>query len=412
MGSSDAVVSYRGWPQTLKAPEIALPGSLHDTVTSGRRLKKFQVRKRGLTFVSNLFMSSTAVTDTHNLVGTSEVDHETQVEKILSLLTLEEKIDLVHGNTKFSTLGVPRLKIPERCLTDGPHGIREEISPDSWMPAGRWDDYATALPISLGLAATWNPNLALAGGEVLGCEARARKKDILLAPGVNIQRTPLCGRTFEYFGEDPFLTARMAVSYIRGVQSQGVAACVKHLAVNNQEVERMTIDVQVDERTLREIYLPAFEAAVKEAGVWAVMGAYNKLRGQWCSHNRYLLNHILKGEWNFQGLVVSDWNAVHDTAEAVFNGLDLEMGTELPPKENFLAEPFRQGILDGRYPIEILDDKVRRNLRVLIATGGLNDEDKRPVGRLISPKHSEVTREIAEESIVLLKNEGDLLPVP
>ena len=262
--------------------------------------------------------------------GHSESSVEDRVEDLLSGLTLEEKIGLVHGNTKFTTAGVPRLEIPERWLTDGPHGVREEISPDSWAPAGRWDDHATALPISLGLAATWNPALALTGGEVLGAEARARKKDILLAPGVNIQRTPLCGRTFEYFGEDPFLTSRMAVNYIRGVQSKGVAACVKHLAVNNQEMDRMTIDVEVDERTLREIYLPAFQAAVEEAGVWVVMGAYNKLRGQWCSHNDYLLNHILKEEWKFRGLVVSDWAAVHDTDEAVFNGLDLEMGTELP----------------------------------------------------------------------------------
>ncbi|MEO7931528.1 MAG: glycoside hydrolase family 3 C-terminal domain-containing protein [Chthoniobacterales bacterium] len=341
----------------------------------------------------------------------SESSLEDLVENLLSLLTLEEKIGLVHGNTKFSTSGVPRLNIPERWLTDGPHGVREEISPDSWMPAGRWDDYATALPISLALAATWNPALALTGGEVLGAEARARKKDILLAPGVNIQRTPLCGRTFEYFGEDPFLTTRMAVNYIRGVQSQGVAACVKHLAVNNQEVERMTIDVEVDERTLREIYLPAFQAAVQEAGVCVVMGAYNKLRGQWCSHNDYLLNHILKEEWKFQGLVVSDWNAVHDTTEAVFNGLDLEMGTELPPDEHFLAEPFRQGILDGTYPLEALDEKVRRNLRVLIATGGMESEENRPVGRLGTPEHRAVAGEIAGEAIVLLKNEGALLPI-
>jgi len=333
---------------------------------------------------------------------------EGRVEALLGCLTLDEKIRMVHGNTKFSTLGVPRLKIPDRWLTDGPHGIREEISPDSWEPAGRSDDYATALPNSLGLAATWNPALALAGGEVLGAEARARRKDILLAPGVNIQRTPLCGRTFEYLGEDPFLAARMAVNYVRGVQSQGVAACVKHLAVNNQEIERNTIDVEIDERTLREIYLPAFQAAVEEAGVWVVMGAYNKLRGQWCSHNDYLLNHVLKGEWKFRGMVVSDWNAVHDTDEAVYNGLDLEMGTEMPYEDYFLASPFRAGILTGRYPVEALDEKVRRNLRVMIATGCL---DSRPPGALAAPRHSAVALRIAEEAIVLLKNENETIPI-
>jgi len=200
----------------------------------------------------------------------------------------------------------------------------------------------------------------------------------------------------------------MAVSYIRGVQSQGVAACVKHLAVNNQEIERNTINVEVDERALREIYLPAFQAAVQEAGVWAVMGAYNKLRGQWCSHNDYLLNHILKGEWKFRGMVISDWNAVHDTSEAVFNGLDLEMGTELPYEDYFLASPFRAGILDGRYPIQALDEKVRRNLRVMIATSGL---DGRPPGALAAPGHRAVARKIAEEAIVLLKNENRTLPI-
>src|SRR5581483_2632981 len=354
--------------------------------------------------------SSTSLASTFDSTC-SDPDLESRVEELLSRLTLEEKIGLVHGNTKFTTAGVPRLNITTRWLTDGPHGVREEISPDSWIPAGRWDDYATALPVALGMAATWNPELVQAGGRLLGSEARARKKNILLAPGVNIQRTPLCGRTFEYFGEDPFLASRMAVAYIRGVQSLGVAACVKHLAVNNQEIDRMTIDVQVDERSLREIYLPAFQAAVQEAGVWVVMGAYNKLRGQWCSHDSYLLNLVLKTEWNFKGLVVSDWNAVHDTTEAVFNGLDLEMGTELPPEKHFLSEPFRDGILDGRYHIELLDEKVRRNLRVLIATGGMEQEENRPSGILASPDHRAISRELAEEAIVLLKNEGNLLPV-
>jgi beta-glucosidase len=224
---------------------------------------------------------------------------EKRVEDLLSRLTLEEKIALVHPDSKFTTAAIPRLGIPKRWLSDGPHGVRQEVGPDTWKPAGRTDDFATAMPCGIALAATWNPELAQAGGEVIGEEALARGKHIMLGPGVNIMRTPLCGRNFEYFGEDPFLASRIAVGYIRGQQSQGVASCVKHLAANNQELERMTINVEMDERTLREIYLPAFKAAVEEAGVWTVMGAYNRFRGQFCCHNDYLLNNILKGEWNF-----------------------------------------------------------------------------------------------------------------
>jgi beta-glucosidase len=207
---------------------------------------------------------------------------ESRVEDLLSRLMLEEKISIIHADSKFTTPAIPRLGIPRRSLDDGPHGVREDIGPDTWNPAGRTDDFSTAMPSGIRLAATWNPDLGFQEGEAIGQEGRARGKDIMLGPGVNILRTPLCGRNFEYLGEDPFLTAQMCVGYIRGEQSQDISICVKHFALNNQEFERGTITVEVDERTLREIYLPAFKAAVQQGGVWSVMGAYNQLRDQHC----------------------------------------------------------------------------------------------------------------------------------
>ncbi len=331
-----------------------------------------------------------------------------RVEDLLGRLTLEEKLGLVHADSKFSTAGVPRLGIPKMWMSDGPHGVREEISRDSWRPAGRTDDFATWLPVSIALAATWNPELGEAYGGVIAAEARARGKHLMLGPGVNLQRTPLNGRTFEYLGEDPWLAARMGVGVIRGMQAGDVAACVKHFALNNQEHARGTINVEVDERALRELYLAPFEAAVREAGVWSVMGAYNKFRGQHCCHSGYLLNTVLKGEWGFRGLVVSDWGGTHSTAEAARDGLDLEMGTRGPYEDYFLAKPFRAGIERGEFPLALLDDKVRRNLRVLLATKAL---DGRSPGALNTRAHQALARKVAEESLVLLKNSGALLPL-
>jgi beta-glucosidase len=264
------------------------------------------------------------------------------------------------------------------------------------------------MPAGIALAATWNRALAQTEGQVIGQEARARGKQIMLGPGMNIQRTPLCGRNFEYMGEDPFLTSRMAVGYIRGVQSQGVASCAKHFAVNNQEWDRLSINVELDERALRELYLPAFEAAVREAGVLTVMGAYNKMRGQFCCENDYLLNVILKGQWGFQGLVVSDWGGAHDTAGCVLHGLDLEMGTEGNYDQYYLARPYLDGLRKGVYPIAGLDDKVRRNLRVMFATYAF---DAGPPGSLNTAEHQAVSRQVAEEGIVLLKNDRHILPL-
>jgi len=340
---------------------------------------------------------------------------ETRVEDLLRRLTIEEKIGMLHADSKFSTAPVPRLGVPTRWLTDGPHGVREDVGPHTWNPAGRTDDYATYMPALSALASTWNVDLARAYGEVLGEECRARGKDILLGPIADIARTPLSGRLYEYFGEDPFLNARFSVNYIRGVQDHDVAACIKHFAGNNQEMGRATIDMDMDERTLREIYLPPFEAAVKKAGVWAVMGAYTKFRGEHCAYSDYLINKILKGEWGFQGLVMSDWGGTYDTRQAVLGGLDLEMGTltsgteeARPYKDYYLANPFLEGLRKGEYPTSLLDDKVRRNLRPMFA---MHVFDARKPGSLNTPEHQATAQRIAEEGMVLLKNEGDALPL-
>jgi beta-glucosidase len=334
---------------------------------------------------------------------------ETRVDDLLARLTLEEKISLLHGDSKFTTAAIPRLGVARRWLDDGPHGVREDIGPDTWNPAGRTDDFATAMPAGICLAATWNPDLGYREGEAIGQEARARGKDIMLGPGVNILRTPLCGRNFEYLGEDPFLTSRMAVGYIRGEQSQDISACVKHFALNNQEYQRGSINVEADERALREIYLPAFQAAVQEAGVWSVMGAYNRFRGQHCCENDYLLNNILKDEWRFKGLVVSDWGGAHNTRECATNGLDLEMGSNGRYDQFYLAQPYLNLLKSGELPMAGLDDKVRRNLRVMLATHVL--DAGRKTGSLNTAAHQSVARQVAEEGIVLLKNEGSILPL-
>lgn len=334
---------------------------------------------------------------------------EARLDDLLPRLTLEEKVALVHADTKFTNPGVPRLGIPPMWLSDGPHGVREEISRDSWKPAGWSNDFSTALPAGIALAATWNPELAAAYGGVIANEARQRNKHVMLGPGVNLMRSPLCGRNFEYYGEDPWLAGRLAVANIRALQAGEVAACVKHFALNNQEEQRNSIDVAVDERTLRELYLPAFEAAVKEGGALTVMGAYNKFRGQWACHNEYLLNQILKQEWGFTGLVISDWNGVHDTKQAALHGMDLEMGTEKKAYDDYyLAKPYREGLQRGEFPMAGLDVKVRRNLRVLLTIKAV---DGRSPGAINTKAHQATARRVAEEGLVLLKNSGALLPL-
>ena len=331
---------------------------------------------------------------------------EARIDDLIPRLTLDEKIGLVHANGMFRSGGVERLGIPYLWTDDGPQGVREEVGVTSWAPAGRTDDFATALPPGIAIAATWDAGLARACGAVVGDEARARGKTVMLGPAMNIMRTPLCGRNYDYYGEDPWLTSRIAVGYVQGMQAEQTIACVKHFALNNQEKDRGKVDVEVDERTLREIYLPAFEASIKEAGAMAIMAAYNKFRGEYCAQNDYLLNQVLKREWGFKGGVISDWGATHDTHEAVMKGLDLEMGTWGPHDKNFLGAAFRDGVQAGTYPMSVLDDKVRRNLRMIFATGSV---DGRRPGTLNTGAHLGVVRQTAEDSMVLLKNDGGLL---
>ena len=342
---------------------------------------------------------------------------EERVEDALGRLTLEEKVALLHAQSKFSSAGVARLGIPEIWTTDGPHGIRPEVLWDKWEQAGWTNDSCVAFPALTCLAATWNPDMAQLYGRSIGEEARYRNKAVLLGPGVNIYRTPLNGRNFEYMGEDPYLASRMVVPYVQGVQQNGVAACVKHFALNNQEINRSTLDVVVDDRALYEIYLPAFKAAVQEGKAWAIMGSYNLYKGQHCCHNKYLLKDILKGEWGFDGVVISDWGGTHDTEQAIANGLDLEFGTWTNGLSSgarnaydnyYLAQPYLQRLKDGRASMDELDDKVRRVLRLAFRTV-MNTG--RPWGSMRSPEHYAAARQIGEEGIVLLQNKHSVLPI-
>jgi beta-glucosidase len=342
---------------------------------------------------------------------------ELRVEDALSRMTLEEKVKVLHAQSKFSSAGVPRLGIPELWTTDGPHGIRAEVFWDEWDQAGWTNDSIVAFPALTALAATWNEDMSALYGKSIGEEARFREKDVLLGPGVNIYRTPLNGRNFEYMGEDPYLASKMVVPYVQEVQKNGVAVCVKHYALNNQEVNRHTYDAVVDDRALYEIYLPAFKAAVQEGGAWSIMGAYNFYKGQHACHNQYLLNDILKGEWGFDGVVISDWGGTHDTDESITNGLDLEFGTWTDGltmgatngyDAYYLAEPYLQRLREGKASEEVLNDKVRRVLRLIFRTAMNTDK---PFGSLCSPEHYDAARAIAGEGIVLLKNDNDVLPV-
>ena len=342
---------------------------------------------------------------------------EERVEDALKRMTLDEKIAVIHAQSKFSSPGVKRLGIPEFWTDDGPHGVRPDVLWDKWEQAGQTNDSCVAFPALTCLAATWNPAISRIYGESLGEEALYRRKDMILGPGVNIYRTPLGGRNFEYMGEDPYLASRMVVPYIQGMQSKGVAACVKHFALNNDEEYRHQVNVIVDDRALHEIYLPAFKAAVTEAGVWGIMGAYNMYKNQHNCHNQWLLNDILKGRWRFDGVVVSDWGGAHDTRQAVENGLDMEFGTwtdglafgTSDAYDNYyLASPYRKLIQDGTYTEKELNDKVRRVLRLFFRT---NMNRNRQFGSLCSEAHYDAARKIAAEGIVLLQNKGRVLPI-
>ena len=336
---------------------------------------------------------------------------EQRIDDALSRMTLDEKIAVIHAQSKFSAPGVKRLGFPDLWTDDGPHGVRPDVLWDEWVQAGQTNDSCVAFPALTCLAATWNPRMARLYGESLGEEALYRNKSVMLGPGVNIYRTPLGGRNFEYMGEDPWLASRMVVPYVRGLQSKGVAACVKHYALNNDEEYRHQVNVIISDRALHEIYLPAFKAAVQEGEAWSIMGAYNLYKDQHNCHNDIMLNKILKQDWGFDGVVISDWGGCHDTDEAVRNGLDLEFGTWTDGltmgKTNaydsyFLADAYKQGIREGKYTTKELNDKVRRLLRLYYRTTMKRDK---PFGFLCSDSHYQAALEIAQQGIVLLKNE-------
>ena len=335
---------------------------------------------------------------------------EVRVKDALGRMTLEEKVALCHAQGKFSSAGVPRLGIPELWMSDGPHGVRAEINWNDWGYANWTNDSITAFPALTCLAATWNPEMSAKYGKAVGEEARYREKDVLLGPGVNIYRTPMNGRNFEYMGEDPYLASVMCVPYIQELQKNGVAACVKHYALNNQELWRGHIDVNLSDRALYEIYLPAFKAAVEKGGAWSIMGAYNKIRGQHACHNDLTLNKILKGDWKFDGCVITDWGGAHDTYEAAINGLDIEMGSytngltsesAFTYNDYYLANPYLKMLKDGKVPMSTIDDKASRILRLIFRTA-MNRQ--KPYGSVATEEHYAAAREIGNEGIVLLKN--------
>ncbi|WP_225976393.1 glycoside hydrolase family 3 C-terminal domain-containing protein [Mucilaginibacter ginsenosidivorax] len=336
---------------------------------------------------------------------------EEKIRSLISRMTLQEKVSLLHANSKFYVSGIKRLGIPELALSDGPHGVRAEINRHDWGYSGWTTDSATCFPPGTALAATWNPELASKQGLVLGEEARFRKKDVLLGPGINIIRSPLGGRNFEYMSEDPFLISRMAVAYIKALQSKDVAVSVKHWVANNQETHRDSVDVQVSERAFREIYLPGFKAAVTEGGAYTVMAAYNKFRGDWCSENEYLNRQILRKEFGFKGVLMTDWAAAHTTVKAALSGLDLEMGTDIKDyNEWYFANPLIKAVEEGKVPVSVVDEKVANVLRVMFKTR-MFDEANREKGKMNTPKHQKAAYNSAAEAAVLLQNKGNILPV-
>ena len=342
---------------------------------------------------------------------------EQRIDDAISRMTLAEKIRIIHAQSKFSSAGVPRLGFPDFWTDDGPHGVRPDVLWDEWEQAGQTNDSCVAFPALTCLAASWNPQMSRIYGEALGEEALYRGKDMILGPGVNINRTPLNGRNFEYMGEDPFLASVMVVPYIQGLQSKGVSACVKHYCLNNDEEYRHQVNVIVSDRALHEIYLPAFKAAVEKGKTWGIMGSYNLYKNEHNCHNQWTLNKILKGDWKYDGVVVSDWGGAHDLEQAVKNGLDIEFGTwtdgltmgATNAYDNYyLSLPYMRAIQEGKFTQKELNDKVRRVLRLFYRT---TMNPNRPHGFLCSESHYAAARQIAEEGIVLLQNKNNVLPI-
>ena len=363
--------------------------------------------------ISALLFFAACFTGTKTIYA-QQNDTLARINAIIKKMTLEEKVAMIHASSSFTSGGVKRLNIPELTTSDGPHGVRPEHGRD-WALDNDKLDSGTYLPVGVCLAATWNPSLGYAFGTVLGSEANYRGKDVILGPGINIIRSPLNGRNFEYLSEDPYLVSKMVTGNIRGIQDQGISACVKHYAANNQESKRFTIDVHMSERALREIYLPGFKAAIQDAGANTIMGSYNKFRGQWASQNHYLLTQILRNEWGFKGIVMSDWDAVHSTMQALWNGMDLEMGTDLHMLPNpdyskfWLGDTVVSIIRSGKFPEYLLDEKIRHILYVMIKTKMLDGGRKK--GEYNTKAHQQTAAKIAEEGIVLLKNRDNILPL-
>ncbi len=337
---------------------------------------------------------------------------EHYIEKLLSQLTLDEKISMIHGATLFRTGAVDRLGIPSLCMSDGPMGVRMEFADAQWRMLENTDDLITYLPCNSAIASTWNREIAHKAGRVLGAEARGRGKDVILAPGINIKRSPLCGRNFEYMSEDPCLTAELVAPLIRGIQSNDVAACVKHFAVNSQETARMRVDTVVDERTLQEIYFPGFKAAVEKGGVFTLMGAYNRLNGEHCCTSQSYLNGVLRRDWGFDGAVISDWGGVHDTQEAAYSGLDVEMSVTYDFDNYHMARPLLHKVMEGQISEDVVDEKVRNILRLMLRLKMIGPAaPDRSAGAYDIPEHRQIALEAARESIILLKNEAQILPL-
>ena len=341
-----------------------------------------------------------------------EKKREKEIDKLIKKLTLDEKIAMIHGASLFRSGEVARLGIPAIETSDGPMGVRAEFLDDRWILVGNQDDMVTYLPSNSALASSWNTDLAREMGHVLGAEARGRGKDVILAPGINIKRDPLCGRNFEYMSEDPVLTKAFAVPFIQAVQENDVAACVKHFAANGQETDRLMVDEEIDERTLYELYLPAFKAAVQEAGAYSVMGAYNKVNGVHCCENKKLLDEILRKEWGFDGAVISDWGGVHKTKEAAECSMDLEMSI-FPDFDDYkLANPLKALIEKGEISVDTVDAKVRNLLRMMYRLKMIGSKkDDRKAGAYNKPEHREAVLRGAQESMILLKNENLILPL-
>ena len=368
-------------------------------------------------FIFAVLMAMTAMTAQAQTYLNPNAPLEDRVKDALSRMTTHEKIQILHAQSKFTSAGVPRLGIRQLNMDDGPHGVREELEWNTWSPAKWTNDYIVAFPSLTCLASTWNLGLSLAYGNALSEEFAFRGKDILLGPGVNIQRTPLNGRAFEYMGEDPFLAGEMAVHYIQAAQRNGVACCLKHFVLNDQETDRFAVNVNVSDRALREIYLRPFQKAVDKAHVYTIMGSYNKWKGVHCCHNDELLNGILKKEWNWDGALISDWGGTTNTMEAATGGLDIEMGTftdgktkesEFGYEQYHLANPFEQLIKEGKVPMSVLDEKASRVLRTIFRTAMNPDK---VIGNQCSEEHYEVCRQVGEEGIVLLKNDKNILPL-